>query len=692
MTNWDVLNLDYPGLEQVKNYYEKNEEEKAYEALKNYFATRVSKGFLLGQEIDFSNLDEKVALSAENLLHRTFIYDKPWDMEKCFTPVTFTDKIDWHYDFKGDPEWMYMLNRHNFLIDLVFMYKKTKEQKYLQEYLFFMEEWLHSENDYKGRENSSWRTIDTGIRLKYWCKQLEFLFAENVLPGKFILEVINAVSRQIHYLLEVFQFDLHLALSNWRILEFHGAYIAATFFPELKNSHQWQQLAKNNLEICLPIQITQDGFHWEQSYMYHHEVLLNAVEAVQVGKNNQDYFSKNYLDILKKMLLASTHMIAPDGTQLCYGDSDVENMSHILTLSALVLQPKKINFFGLLKKPDLEFILDYGTKATDDLANFFISCENDIALDFEHEAVGNYFVRNAWDSSANLLFFKNGFLGGGHGHNDLLHLDLFLQGQPVLVDSGRYTYFEGNPLRHSFKDSRHHNTITMDNKEYSIQEGAWGNLKVPTEIKRPAVLTKDYALLQGMHLGYRKEAILNRKIIALKNEGIYFVTDEIMTENMHSFEQHFHFATSSVQVEKEKAIYKTEKVTASLIPLDGQKITLQETELSPSYNLKVPSEKIVLESQGKMTHLNFFFVDETHKNIQWEKVPVTTMWNKEIPAEFVSAYKVSTGENTYLIVTFHQEPSPGIRTLSLIENTAFFGRSAVFKEENGKFQPVILEY
>lgn len=392
------------------------------------------------------------------------------------------------------------------------------------------------------------------------------------------------------------------------------------------------------------------------------------------------------------MLLASTHMIAPDGTQLCYGDSDVENMSHILTLSALVLQPKKINFFGLLKKPNLEFILDYGTKATDDLANFFISCENDIALDFEHEAVGNYFVRNAWDSSANLLFFKNGFLGGGHGHNDLLHLDLFLQGQPVLVDSGRYTYFEGNPLRHSFKDSRHHNTITMDNKEYSIQEGAWGNLKVPTEIKRPAVLTKDYALLQGMHLGYRKEALLNRKIIALKNEGIYFVTDEIMTENTHSFEQHFHFATSSVQVEKEKAIYKTEKVTSSLIPLDGQKITLQETELSPSYNLKVPSEKIVLESQGKMTHLNFFLVDETHKNIQWEKVPVTTMWKKEIPAEFVSAYKISTGENTYLIITFHQEPTPGIRTLSLIENTAFFGRSAVFKEENGKFQPVILEY
>lgn len=63
-----------------------------------------------------------------------------------------------------------------------------------------------------------------------------------------------------------------------------------------------------------------------------------------------------------------------------------------------------------------------------------------------------------------------------HAHNDILSFQLFLDGMPVLVDSGTYLYHTDLPRRDQLRSTRMHNTVTIDGKEQSQMLGAflWG--------------------------------------------------------------------------------------------------------------------------------------------------------------------------------------------------------------------------
>ena len=80
---------------------------------------------------------------------------------------------------------------------------------------------------------------------------------------------------------------------------------------------------------------------------------------------------------------------------------------------------------------------------------------------------GGYFVqRSGWDAGdASFGIFDCGPLGdGGHGHYDLLSVELFAGGRPLLVDPGRgFTYSEEPPnLRRWFRGTAAHNTVCVD--------------------------------------------------------------------------------------------------------------------------------------------------------------------------------------------------------------------------------------
>ena len=75
------------------------------------------------------------------------------------------------------------------------------------------------------------------------------------------------------------------------------------------------------------------------------------------------------------------------------------------------------------------------------------------------EESGNYYVRSSWECDGEYLHFRNGCLGGGHGHNDKLHLDVVSEGEDVLVDAGRYQYTYHEENRIWLKSAYAHNTI-----------------------------------------------------------------------------------------------------------------------------------------------------------------------------------------------------------------------------------------
>ena len=66
----------------------------------------------------------EVIRQADLLLDNTFVFMDRWDMEPCATPYTIS--LDtWVKSPNGDPEWVFMLNRHDFLNKLWQAYMLT---------------------------------------------------------------------------------------------------------------------------------------------------------------------------------------------------------------------------------------------------------------------------------------------------------------------------------------------------------------------------------------------------------------------------------------------------------------------------------------------------------------------------------------------------------------------------------------
>src|SRR4030095_12044328 len=54
---------------------------------------------------------------------------------------------------------------------------------------------------------------------------------------------------------------------------------------------------------------------------------------------------------------------------------------------------------------------------------------------------------------------------GGHGHNDILGFELWLNGHPVVTDCGAYLYTASREWRNAFRSTAFHNARQSDRAE-----------------------------------------------------------------------------------------------------------------------------------------------------------------------------------------------------------------------------------
>lgn len=665
---------------------------KDFLSLREYYKTRKIGMFFGDKAKVFSyikeNPDPECLKLADALCENTFLFNQPWDMEKCMDPVMFQDKIDWSYTHNHDREWMWMLNRQNYWICLMQAYVATDDEKYLNTFLVQIEQWLDSEKDPEGKAYTTWRTIDVGIRLKNWVKILEYIIDLDQLSERLFQKIVASVYEQLKYLMNSYKREY--ALTNWRILEFHGALIASIYFREFEESETWILQCIEILEECLLLQVTKDGFHWEQSYMYHVEMLLCMKDVILICRRNHIALPELLIFTTKKMADAVTHMITPRGTQPCYGDSDIEDVRELIFGLSLLFEDEEYAFHGREYRT-VNLVCDYGEPAL--LEDGFIKGKEPQQRDYAHEDVGNYFVRSSWREDAGYLFFKNGFIGSGHGHCDLLHFEIYASGNPILVDSGRYTYREDTPDRQLFKSAKAHNTLLVDNEECIVQDGSWGNQTTAMAIKRPAVLNQEVCFVQGAHMGYKDKGVfINRKIIYIKPH-IWIITDECFSNQPHVYSQYYHFAKDSVEIKGNQVIYTDDKQKFTLSVMQDSHLRKETVEISPAYNHKYNSAGVVVEREGTqdtyMTAIGFSEEREAKSSIQ--KAVVLDMSKKEIDSRFVSAFKITAKEEEWLVLMNHQEEETR-RQIYIVEDILVYGRTAVIHRKGDVISRHILEY
>ncbi len=710
MNVFEILNLDYKDLEKVKENYKNNNISEALEELKIYYMNRKSvRGFIDNEEkiVDYAknNLKEEVQMMldiSEEVCANEFVFNLPWEMERCHKKIIFNKKIDWELNPFNDNEWTFMLNRHRYFVVLAESYLFTGNKKYIKTLKNLFKDWIENNKLRKDLYNTTWRTIEAGIRLKNWVKALEILLLKGEIDAELLSDILLSINEHLIYLKENSKDER--VLSNWVILEQEGAFIAEVFLPELKVSSMYREETINILEEAIRLQIAEDGLHWEQSFQYHNEMIKCFFEVLTIAENNNINLPSIIKKKTKDMAYGSLYIMKPNGCQSNYGDSDEESLKDIMNFGSVLFKDETLKNYGD-KKIDLNTLMTYGYKSTyiiDKLERKEVTYNSKA-----FEEVGLYFMRTGFSSNDSYSMFKCGFLGSGHGHSDMLHLEVTCNGEDILVDSGRYTYSHEKPERIELKMAKSHNTSIVNGKEFTVCRGSWGNSKVATPIKGLYKFKDNYDFVEGGHLGYINEensVLVNRKVIFIK-PNIWILSDEFYANDHNRYSLFYNFNKDSVTlINKNKVKYEGENINFYLNSICNTELDnnykigdfqLEKCKISKDYNKIYESTRAVLnlESLGNtsVTTVMYGVNKDENLNERIESVDVYDWQGKVVNKDIAEGIRVEINDSKYTVLIVHKEEAKG-RKLYIVNGYRVYGRVAVIDENKKEDSLTVLAY
>jgi uncharacterized heparinase superfamily protein len=398
--------------------------------------------------------------------------------------------IDWHKDYKSGFRWPpeycrdidYMnpgrpsdvkfpweLSRQQWLIPCGQAWLLTGDERWAAGARRVVEHWIDA-NPYAGSVNWSC-TMEAAIRILTWT----WLFHACGTSAAWSDE-----SFQVRFLSSLY---MHADFTNRHIeyADVNGNHcdadaaalvFAGLFFGGSNDAGRWLERGWKILCDELPRQVSEDGVDFEGSVPYHRLVaelfFLPALYRERCGLQ----VPGSYRDRVIKMGWFTEAYTRPDGSAPVWGDAD--------DARALPFGRQNIN--------DHRYLLGWIGEALGDseLARRFdgdrAECVWLLGLTRIRSLVarpkpteplrsilfaqGGYAVlRNERDH----VFIDCGSVGtagrGGHGHNDVLSFEAFLDGVHVVTDCGAYVYTADYKARNAFRSTRFHNTPQLNGEE-----------------------------------------------------------------------------------------------------------------------------------------------------------------------------------------------------------------------------------
>ena len=492
---------------------------------------------------------ETILAQADRLMVHTFSFEDRWDMEPCREPFTLEEMI-WDRSPNGDPEWIFMLNRHEYMNKLLIAGWLTGDKAYVEKLKWFLLHWIQA-NPILPEGTVTTRTIDTGIRCMSWQYLLLHLLGEGLMEEREAAVILASMKEQFASMRK--RYIGKYTLSNWGVLQTVSICNGYLWFHEYLPSDGTEDWAWQELERQIGLQVLDDGAHWEQSMMYHMEVLLACMKLLascraRVRIENRREFWRNTdwlekaVDRMSRYVLFAT---GPDHLQIAQCDSDVTDVRDVMVKAAVLTGDGRYRYGGY-ETADLDSTWLLGNAGVTGYSA--MTARKPERLSLEAADAGHIYFRSSWEEDSHFTYMKCGPLGSGHGHADLTHISLHYRGRPILVDSGRYSYVEEEPLRPFLKSAQAHNVCVIDGESHGRPRGSWGYDSFGQSFK-------NYYREQGpVHYGEMayhgclmsgEHYLVIRKVMAV-DQGIWMIVNDIRCDGRHEVEEYYHL-DSAVQ-------------------------------------------------------------------------------------------------------------------------------------------------
>lgn len=439
-----ALDLDRPGLEDVRDAAQAGDWKTAQEAFAVYIRRR---------ERPIWFFDWRARLASPDLSYDTSAADRIARNELTSVSVPYDfgpeGEIDWELNPINYREWTWQLSRHPFWVTLGETYWATGDERYAQAFVRQMTHWVRnvprpddSGNPWREDRTNCWRTIECGIRMgRTWFPAFYRFLSSPSFSAEAICTMVKSMVEHARHLLQWPQ------SGNWLAMEANGLYHVGVMFPEFHESETWRRVAMERLYRELDAQVYPDGAQIELSSGYHQVSLRNFVWALEVGRLNGQDIPTDYVSKLERMYHYDLYMAMPDGRMPALNDGGWTEI-HPLMVEAIKYFPAREDFRWAATKGQ------EGTPPRYDSYCF--------------PYAGHLVMRSGWEKDARYLFFDAGPFGYGHQHEDKLNIVLYAYGKVLVTDAGNYPY-DSSEWRRYVLSTRAHNTIRVDGQDQRQQ-------------------------------------------------------------------------------------------------------------------------------------------------------------------------------------------------------------------------------
>jgi hypothetical protein len=209
---------------------------------------------------------------------------------------------------------------------------------------------------------------------------------------------------------------------------------------------------------------------------------------------------------------------------------------------------------------------------------------------------------------------------GGHGHNDILSFELFLNGVNVVTDCGAYLYTASREWRNRFRSTAFHNTLQVDDEELNrfLGPDALWQLHYDAKPVEPHLQSGeriDY--FQGGHSGYTRlpAAVSHTRAFFVDRQlARVLMRDHVNGTGDHKLVWRFHLDPDVTPVIDGRDVkLASTRGDIWLMTGDGAEAlvpTIEEGWVSPSYGVKVEASVLVWQIRETLpVRASFLFAD-----------------------------------------------------------------------------------
>ena len=543
--------------------------------------------------------------------------------------VALGHALPWHTDFKSGREWAieyasridyseldqptdvkvpWELSRAQHFTTLGQAYWLTGDERYAEEFAAEITDWI-ARNPWGYGVN--WAcAMDVALRAVSWIWGFHFMSGAAACASD---EFRSALLRGLY--LHGEYVATHIERSdvngNHYLCDAVGLVFLGAFFRSTPKGRAWLNTGREMIEAEIFNQTSDDGVDFEKSTAYHRLVLEAFATCGVLLTRLGDPPSAAWQARLERMLEFVDAYVKPDGRIPIVGDADDGRIQKLGT------QPVNEHRYLLSTGAALFGRADFKRAAGRlwDESFWMLGPSGALAYDDTKTAVaapasaafpdGGFFVLR---SERAHVFIDCGEVGmhgrGGHGHNDILSFELWLDGMNLITDCGAFLYTASREWRNRFRSTAFHNVVQVGTEEINrfISDDQLWQLRDDARPVNVEWATGDRVdRFRGGHTGYRRlhpAVDVTREIELLKEEPAVVIRDRIDGAAVQPLTWRFHL-DPQVTVEEQGIDLRLSapggaawlQMAAATADLNA---TLEPGWVSHSYGVRTPSQVVVV--------------------------------------------------------------------------------------------------